>query len=240
MANAKKSKPRTALIIQNNKLAPLGLLETHFLKHNFKITIVLADTPELYNINAQIFDLVVILGGHIGANDEKLHPFLEEEFKIVRDRASNSQSILGICLGAQIIAKALGGTVEKAPKPEVGWISIHSMFTSEPIYTPIKYLIDNQVKVFSWHYDEFLLPKQAVLLANSEQYHQAFMIGDNIFGLQFHAEASLEIVRDWYSYGFPDYIDKDEFDKKNQELFKKYASHTGTFWDIYLENLSRT
>ncbi len=139
---------------------------------------------------------MISLGGPMGANDSKKHPWITKECKLLKQCVENNYPTVGICLGAQMLAKTLGGSVEKNKSAEVGWfsISLNSKGKSDPVMgaagiSPL---------VYHWHQDTFFLPKKAQLLATSEGCpRQAFKVSENIYGFQFHPEADHQLLREW-------------------------------------------
>ena len=135
-------------------------------------------------------DSVIILGGLMSVNDEKEYPFLPEEKKLVRDCAAGNIPVLGICLGAQMIADAYGSAVTKSREEEKGWYQVRSESGGLPGH-PERY------PVFEWHNETFDLPQGAILLAaGSPVRNQAFRLGSCI-GVQYHMEATPEIIGSW-------------------------------------------
>lgn len=139
-------------------------------------------------------DLVVILGGPIGVYEGDRYPFLLEELAAVRARLDAMRATLGVCLGAQIIAKALGAEVAPGPEKEIGWGRIA---LTEAGKTSVLKPFAN-VPVLHWHGDNLSLPPGAISLASTRACpHQAFAIGEKILGLQFHIEADPARIEQW-------------------------------------------
>lgn len=140
-------------------------------------------------------DLLVVLGAPLGANDGEAYPFLEDEIRLLRRRLQAQRPTLGICLGAQLMARALDATVTAGDIAEIGWIPL--TLSPAGIASPLKHF-DGQ-PVFHWHSDQLQLPDGAQLLASTPDCpHQAFAIGSNILGLQFHPEVSAGQLQAWY------------------------------------------
>jgi GMP synthase-like glutamine amidotransferase len=137
------------------------------------------------------FDMLTVMGGPMSANDEARLGWLGPEIALVREAIAADKTVLGICLGAQIIAKALGARVYPGSDREIGWFPVqrtgsHPFFDGLPdSFTP-----------FHWHGETFDLPHEARLLAKSKITEtQAFAVGQRVLGLQFHMEATEESVR---------------------------------------------
>jgi len=130
-------------------------------------------------------DLLVVLGGPIGAYEEAQYPFLTNEIRILGDRLAAGRPTLGICLGAQLIASALGARVYPGPKKEIGWAPIQLSDLGRS--TAVRHLDDGPV--FHWHGDTFDLPADCDLLASTETCrNQAFRKGKSLLAFQFHPE----------------------------------------------------
>lgn len=135
------------------------------------------------------YDLLVVMGGPMGVYDETDHPWLAEEKKAIAAAVAAGRPVLGICLGAQLLAVVLGGSVSRNPVPEIGWfpVTLTEAGAAEPIlagFPPTFY-------AFHWHGDTFSLPPGAVLAASSAACaNQAFVYQGRVVGLQFHLETT--------------------------------------------------
>jgi GMP synthase-like glutamine amidotransferase len=141
------------------------------------------------------FDMLVIMGGQMSANDEETIPWLTPELELIGQAIEQGKTVLGVCLGAQLIAKALGGTIFKNPQQEIGWFPIRLTEAGQKSF--LLGFLPLEMTVFHWHGETFTLPAHATLLASSEACpHQAFSFGRNeqVLGLQFHCEVTSEII----------------------------------------------
>jgi GMP synthase (glutamine-hydrolysing) len=139
---------------------------------------------------------LIILGGPMGVNDEEKFPFLRWEKTIIRAALHESVPILGICLGAQLLASTLGTRVYEGSVREIGWSPI-SITAHGQVDSLLGYLPENAT-VFQWHGDGFDLPAGAVCLASSMHYPtQAFRLGKIAYGLQFHLEVTAQMIERW-------------------------------------------
>jgi GMP synthase-like glutamine amidotransferase len=137
------------------------------------------------------FDLLVVMGGPMSVNDEAGHPWLIAEKRLVRDAIEADRAVVGICLGAQVIASTLGCRVYRNEAREIGWFPV----SATPAAAAGSLRWPDELTVFHWHGETFDLPSGAVRLASSEGcLNQAFLIGDRVVGLQFHLEATPETV----------------------------------------------
>lgn len=134
-------------------------------------------------------DLLIILGGPMSVNDEGEFPWLIAEKPFIRQIIDRNRPVLGICLGSQLIASALGAAVRANPHKEIGWLPIEGLAVHAPFSLP-------STTVFHWHGDTFDLPAGAILLARSEACaHQAFLYREKVLALQFHLETTPELVQ---------------------------------------------
>ncbi len=132
------------------------------------------------------FDWLVVTGGPMGIYDHAEHPWLVAEKKFIRDAIDVGKTVLGICLGAQLIADVLGAKVYPGPQKEIGWFPIQRSEGTPGI-------IPKELIAFHWHGDTFDIPEGATQLASSEACeNQGFVYNDRVVGLQFHLETTLE------------------------------------------------
>lgn len=174
--------------LQHVPFEGLGSIEPWLMLAGYEITKTrFFETPELPVINE--IDLLIVMGGPMSVNDENMFPWLTDEQRFIRDTIDNGKPVLGICLGAQLIASAMGANIFPNTFKEIGWFPIqgvssidNSIFSFPP-----------SIEVFHWHGDTFDLPSGATLLARSEGCeNQAFQLGKSVIGLQFHLETTPE------------------------------------------------
>lgn len=131
-------------------------------------------------------DLIIAMGGPMSVNDEETLPWLVAEKAFIREAIDRGIAVLGICLGAQLIASACGARVYPGRQREIGWYPIEAVTTG-----PDAFLFPEKAKVLHWHGETFDLPAGAVHLARSAACeHQAFQIGKRVLALQFHPEVT--------------------------------------------------
>jgi GMP synthase (glutamine-hydrolysing) len=135
------------------------------------------------------FDWLIVMGGPMSVNDEQHYPWLVAEKRLIREAIAEHKVVLGICLGAQLIASAMGARVYPNTEPEIGWFPIERVSAAGT--HPCAALLPMRCEVFHWHGETFDLPPGAVHLAQSPACtHQAFLLGQRALGLQFHLETT--------------------------------------------------
>lgn len=140
------------------------------------------------------FDSLIIMGGPQSANDD--HPGLTAELRLIENTIAAAKPVLGICLGSQLIAKALGARVYKNAVSEIGWGAVH--FTAAAQNDPLFGKMPSPSTFFHWHGETFDLPVGANWLAYSDHCkHQAFRFAANVYGVQFHPEITPAMIDDW-------------------------------------------
>jgi GMP synthase-like glutamine amidotransferase len=139
------------------------------------------------------FDWLVVMGGPMSANNESAHPWLVAEKKLIGRAIAGQKVVLGICLGAQLIANVLGATVYKNRCAEIGWFPVR--LTRAAAGSEVFGFLPEIVRVFHWHGETFDLPPGATHIAESEACaNQAFVHGSRVIGIQFHPESTRESV----------------------------------------------
>ncbi|HJP80667.1 MAG TPA: glutamine amidotransferase [Pseudonocardiaceae bacterium] len=184
---------RTAAAIRHVAFEDLGLLGPVLREHGYQVVTVDAGIDDtVAPITSS--DLVVVLGGPIGANDADRYPFLADELGALRDRVAAGRRTLGICLGAQLLARALGADVGPSGHTEIGYAPV--TLSPEGRRSPLRHLAGTPV--LHWHGDRFAIPAGAQRLAGTEKCdNQAFALGPNLLGLQFHLEVPPEAIERW-------------------------------------------
>ena len=174
----------------------LGILEDVLVAHGISIRYLEAGVDDFTALRGLDDDLVVVLGGPIGAYEEGRYPFLTEELRIIEARLAHGLPTLGICLGAQLMARALGANVYPAPAKEVGWAPL--ALTDAGLSSPVRHLARADTRVLHWHGDTFDLPKDATLLASTDVCpNQAFSWKTVGLALQFHLEVRQNNIERW-------------------------------------------
>jgi GMP synthase (glutamine-hydrolysing) len=141
------------------------------------------------------YDAVLVLGGAMNVDQEERHRWLRPEKDLLRDLLERRVPVLGVCLGAQLVAEAAGAAPRRAREPEIGWREVE--LTPDAADDPVLAGLPDRFEAFQWHSYEFPLPPDARPLARSPGCLQAFRLDDFAWGIQFHAEVTRAIVEDW-------------------------------------------
>ena len=186
---------RHALVLSHLAFEDLGLIGPLLDARGIKVEFISVPQARMDMVDLISPDLLIILGGPIGVYDHVHYPFLTAEIQAIRERLLGGGPILGLCLGAQLIAAALGASVYPAADKEIGFKPVQ--LTQAGRTSPLASLGDG-VPVLHWHGDTFDLPPGAELLASTELCeNQAFAIGPRILGLQFHLEVAPADLEAW-------------------------------------------
>lgn len=186
---------KTAVAIRHVPFEDLGLLEPMLRARGYRLHYYEAGRDEIWTIDSNAVDLLVVLGGPMGANETDRYPFLAEEIDLIRTRLRTQRPVLGICLGAQLMAVAAGGGIRTMPAKEIGLAPVAlSASGSASCLAPLA----SGAPVLHWHGDEIVLPEEVAVLASTALCaNQAFRIGSAALGLQFHLETELSRIREW-------------------------------------------
>ena len=188
---------RSAVALRHVAFEDLGLLAPIMEREGWNVSFCEAAVDDLSHRSIRNADLVIVLGGPIGVYETDDYPFLTSELALIEYRLSRDLPTLGICLGSQLMAKALGSRVFKGPVKEIGWGTID--LTEEGRSSCLKALQGDDAVVLHWHGDTFDLPQGATRLASNANYeNQAFAYGRNALALQFHLEADPRQLEEWY------------------------------------------
>lgn len=172
----------------------LGLIEPILRDLGHEVRVLHAPLDDLTAVTPGPGDLLIVLGGPIGAYEEARYPFLSAELKMIERALAKGARVLGICLGAQLLARVLGARVYPGAVAEIGFAPL--TLTSAGRASPLRWL--EGVPVLHWHGDSFDLPAGSERLASTPAYqNQAFRVGRQALGLQFHAEARPEALESW-------------------------------------------
>jgi GMP synthase-like glutamine amidotransferase len=184
------------VVFQHDPFEDLGFFAEVLAKQGAAYRVVRLFHDEMPAENWDEVKALIVLGGPMNVDDEARFPFLRWEKRIIRAAIDESVPVLGVCLGAQLIASTLGAAVFHGSVKEIGWspisITPHGQVDSLLGYLP------EIATVFQWHGDGFELPVGAILLASSQHFRtQAFRVGKTIYGLQFHLEVTPRMIERW-------------------------------------------
>ncbi|MDQ2732094.1 MAG: glutamine amidotransferase [Armatimonadota bacterium] len=184
-----------AIAIRHLAFEDLGTLGPILEERGYHVNYLEAGVDALDTFDACQPDLLIALGGPIGAYEEATYPFLSDELTILKRRLQGDLPTLGICLGAQLMARALGGRVYPGPCKEIAWATLE--LTEAGRQGPLA-PVAGGVRVLHWHGDTFDLPEGAVRLASTPLYrNQAFSYGSRGLAFQFHIEVTAHPFERW-------------------------------------------
>ena len=188
--------PGTALAIRHVPFEDLGGFASLLRERGFAVAYRDAGLDDLGARDLLDADLLIVLGGPIGVYETRDYPFLKGEIAMVERRLKAGRPVLGLCLGAQIMAKALGARVYKGKRKELGWGPLE--LTDAGRKSALAEL-GPRTAVLHWHGDTFDLPREAQLLASTRLYaNQAFAWQRHALGLQFHIETTVHGLERWF------------------------------------------
>jgi GMP synthase (glutamine-hydrolysing) len=186
---------KIAHVIRHITYEDLGSFESVLLDYGYKIKYFDAGYDDFLQLNNNPADLLVVMGGPIGVYEDADFPFIRDELSVLRHRLALRLPILAVCLGAQMLATALGAKVKMNTRPELGWAKVKIL--PHPEHTYFQHF--ENIEVLHWHQDTFDLPDKAILHASTNICkNQAFTVGNNILGLQFHPEVNARDMERWF------------------------------------------
>ncbi|MBN2856260.1 MAG: amidotransferase [Halothiobacillaceae bacterium] len=193
------------LAFQHESFEGLGAMAPWFAARNIAVQMVPQFLPSAAALPApDALDFLIVLGGPMGVHDTEQHPWLIAEKAYIGQCLALNKPVLGICLGAQLIAEQLGAVVQKNHQPEIGWWLIDWLPAAQRIWPEAM----GSQTVFHWHGDTFGLPAEAQLLAKSAACgHQGFVYQSKVVGLQFHLEMTEHTVNDLIEHGADELIE---------------------------------
>lgn len=194
---------KQALIINHVAEEGAGTILNVLRRFAFSIRNVNIFNGERVPLNPKPFDLIIIMGGPMGVYEEGSYPFITRELKLIENAFKNNIPVVGICLGSQLMAKALGVEVYKTDTFEAGW---HDIELLSPEDRNLKNL-PKRFKAFHLHGDTFKIPKDAVHLAKSDMFSSQMFRYNNSYALQFHMEVTDKLVRDMVNINYDFYKD---------------------------------
>lgn len=234
------STSRQALVLSHIGFEDIGTLRGPLLERGFSIDSVEAARVNLPLAGSNTCDLLIVMGGPIGVYQTADYPFLSEEITCISQRLNSGRPVLGICLGAQLLAAALGALVYPGMNgKEIGWFPIKSAQDSAMPhwFAP---LVAPDLQILHWHGDTFDIPKGAIRLAGTERYeNQAFTWKDNTLGLQFHPEVTAQGLESWYVGHAAELrqagISVSELRMASEKHAPRLESAAKAFWNLWLD-----
>jgi len=187
------------LIIQQTEYEPPGMIADIIRDHKWEYEILMAQESPIPQAMRNYSGLIV-MGGHMSADDIHLE-FIDRQIRLLRWCLHFNFPVLGICLGAHLLAKAAGAEISRSPIRELGWYPLHPTFLADgnPLFGD---MLATELYVFQWHGETFTLPEQATLLATCpEVINQAFKLKGRQYGLQFHTQVTEAIILEWIKHG---------------------------------------
>jgi GMP synthase (glutamine-hydrolysing) len=188
---------RRILVFQHVASEPLGHLDPLLRSSGVRIRYVNFGRDPHAEPDVRRYDGLVVLGGPMNVDQADRHPHLLTEQKIIREAVLGDRPVLGVCLGAQLLAAAMGADVHPNPVPEIGWYRLQTRAGAheDPLF---RHFERKPHYVFQWHAYTCRLPPGAVHLASTRNcYNQAYRLGDRAWGLQFHLEADQALIERW-------------------------------------------
>jgi len=143
----------------------------------------------------EAFDALAIFGGGMNVHEAAKLPWMQGEIELLRDALADGEPVLGVCLGAQLLATAAGAEVRRASEPEIGWFTVER--TAAGAADPLLGRLPERFLAYEWHSYAFDLPAGAVELARTAVCPQAYRLGDSAWGVQFHPEVTPDVEREW-------------------------------------------
>jgi GMP synthase (glutamine-hydrolysing) len=184
------------LVFQHVPFEPLGTLDPLLKEAGFRLRYVNFGREPEQRPQLDRYAALIVLGGPMNSDQIDTYPNLITEVEIIRNAVDRGMAVLGICLGAQLLARALGGTVSRNATREIGWHEVET--TAEGLADPVLSTFAARQEVFQWHEDGIGLPPGAVLLASSPASPvQAFRFGEGVYGFQFHLEVDRPLIERW-------------------------------------------
>jgi GMP synthase (glutamine-hydrolysing) len=212
----------STLVVKNIANEGPGLIEAHLFASK-TIYHIAEPAPSIDSLPS--YDTLIIMGGPMGVYEADSYKEVRVSLSLIEQALKQGKQVLGICLGAQMMAHVLGAKVYKGSQQETGWmdIALTAQGEKDKAFSALGNSAD-RIPVFHWHGDTFDIPPGAVHLAGSDMYpNQAFRYGDNAYALQFHLEVTNEIVASWFA-------GKEETHQLQEPQYIEYLSRSNDFF----------
>jgi len=228
-------------VFQNEECEHLGVFSKILNENNISYQYIkLYEEEEIPNLND--YSAIIILGGPMNVYEERKYPFLKKENSSIKEALKINKPMLGICLGAQIIARAAGAKVYPAKRKEIGWFTID--LTIEGKKNEVFKSLERQLTVFQWHGDTFDMPTGSNKLVTSNLIpNQAFSIGKTTYALQFHLEVTKQMISEWVNRyadelaSLKEEVDTDKMMKYSEHYIQPLNKHASLLFSNFLRLL---
>lgn len=218
------------LILKNIATEGPGTVEDFLVHNNMHYRVI--DLACHSIDSAEGYDTLVMLGGPMSVNDEDKYLYLTDEMKLAEQFVKEGKRVFGVCLGAQLMAKALGAKVYPGPEKEIGWydIELKDAGVQDPLMAHLA-PDSRKCKVFQWHGETFDIPQGAERLAMSDLYpNQAFRYGNNAYAFQFHIEVTRQMIVDWLKN---EPVDMTKIGQETEAYYADYAARAQSFYKSF-------
>lgn len=197
----------------------LGCIEQWTIENNHTVSYT-----QFYNPfqlpNPDNFDWLIVMGGPMGVYDENIYPWLVAEKSFIHEMIEKGKTVIGICLGSQLIAEVLGSKVYPNVQKEIGWFDLSVSESGKNL--PVLSNFESHFPVFHWHGDTFDLPHECTILFESKATkNQGFLYNEKVLGLQFHFEVTEKSLNEMLESGQNELVENETIQTRNQILEKK-------------------
>ncbi len=228
----------SVLILKNVANEGAGTIEDFLRDNNIGYKIIemfREELPPTGNV-----DTLIIMGGPMSVNESDIYPFISKEEELVKEFIKKGKRVFGICLGAQVMAKALGAKVYVGPQKEIGWYDIElqgeglrDQLIKRLALHPRAGDFWKQFKVFHWHGETFDLPEGSERIARSALYpNQAFRHGRNAYAFQFHIEVRKETIYEWLKN---EPVDMEKVRTETESFYDDYLGRALNFYKVFFQ-----
>ncbi|MBI5101882.1 MAG: type 1 glutamine amidotransferase [Nitrospirae bacterium] len=226
----------SVLILKNASHEGPGTIESFLADNKISFKIVECSREDIPSSSE--FDTLVMMGGPMSVNETDIYPYIGKEIQLASEFMKSGRKVLGICLGAQIMAKSLGSKIYPGKEKEIGWYEIElgnggksdrlmRVLASDPASGKQR----DVFPVFHWHGETFDVPSGAAHLAESELYpNQAFRYGDSSYAFQFHIEVTKEMIYDWLKN---EAVNMDLIFRQTDALHSEYTARAANFYKAF-------
>lgn len=227
----------SVLICKNITTEGPGTIEDYLKAKKMPYTIIDLSVGEDIP-DTEKYNVLILMGGPMSVNEDDRYPYIKNEMVLAKDFIADNKKVLGVCLGAQIIAKALGARVYKGVEKEIGWFDIELTDAGIRDHLMRKLAVHPQAgdiwkrfKVFHWHEETFDIPGGAVRLAKSDIYpNQSLRYGDNAYAFQFHIEATKDMIYDWLKN---EPVDLNRIKSETERFYAIYHGRAMNFYKTF-------